>query len=233
MKRIFTTLAQKWPEYLLEILVITIGILGAFSLNSWNENRVSREVEQTLLIDLRSDLEKTITNFRHDTVINSSYLRNIETIQRFIDEDLPYTELLDSCFGSLAGWRSPYITSTAYETLKSRGIEIIQDRNLRNAIVNLFEGELTFITSDYDRAEWVLYESDMIPFHTKNIRRLDDPANKLARPNDFESLKKNVEFINLLSMSARLRKIGIGHYQKSLESLIEVLAQIDQQLHES
>ena len=45
-KRNLQTLRKKWIAYLLEIIVITISILGAFALESWRENLEKALIEK-------------------------------------------------------------------------------------------------------------------------------------------------------------------------------------------
>ena len=58
MKLIITILKQKWAEYFLEIIVIIIGVLGAFSLNNWKEYREEKSQEFELLQNLKDDFTK-------------------------------------------------------------------------------------------------------------------------------------------------------------------------------
>lgn len=58
MKRIISTIQQKWPEYLLEVFVITIGILAAFTLNNWNEGRKQKHELSRILSLVMEDLQK-------------------------------------------------------------------------------------------------------------------------------------------------------------------------------
>ena len=64
MKRILSILKDKWPEYILEILVITIGILGAFALNNWNEGRNEnlqrQELVRSIIVDLKIKKEEIL-----------------------------------------------------------------------------------------------------------------------------------------------------------------------------
>ena len=52
MRKLFETLKRKWTEYLLEILVIVIGIIVAFTLNNWNLNRTNLEKNGVLVSNL-------------------------------------------------------------------------------------------------------------------------------------------------------------------------------------
>jgi len=72
MKRIYSILKEKWPEYILEILVITIGIFGAFALNTWNESNISSAYEQKQLSFLKSELDENINQL--DGVISNNEL---------------------------------------------------------------------------------------------------------------------------------------------------------------
>ena len=63
MKKIIKLLQSKWREYLIEIAVIIIGILLAFALNNWNENRKQRQDEVYFLSKLKSNLKEDVKLF--------------------------------------------------------------------------------------------------------------------------------------------------------------------------
>ena len=58
MKKILQNLKENWITYGFETLVVIVGILGAFALNNWNEERLARKQQVITLKDLQSDLSK-------------------------------------------------------------------------------------------------------------------------------------------------------------------------------
>ena len=55
MKKIIEHLKENWIRHGFETLVVTVGILGAFTLNHWNEERKDRSMEKDFLRDNQND----------------------------------------------------------------------------------------------------------------------------------------------------------------------------------
>ena len=58
MKRIIEHLKLEWWKYELETLVVKVGILGAFTLNNWNDSRKDKIIEQEIYKNLQTSLRK-------------------------------------------------------------------------------------------------------------------------------------------------------------------------------
>lgn len=88
MHKIIDHLRAEWYKYLLEILVITIGILGAFILNNWNENRKLQDASeihlQVLIQEMRADLaelKSLNTSMNANLTASEILMKQFKTIQ--------------------------------------------------------------------------------------------------------------------------------------------------------
>ena len=223
--------ASKYMLYAIgEIILVVIGILIALSINNWNQNRKLQNEELKLLSDLKTNLETTYKNFIGDTIYNFESIAKYNNIQSYIDKDLPYSNKLDKAFGEFTFWNSPYITSTAYKTLQTKGLDIIKNQQLKKDIVNIYDVHFTILTQDYDKSEWNLNTVVVTPFISKHIRRYNDASLSVARPNNFKSLKQNEEFINILSMLIRQRKRGLEFYKEVMTATTKLIIDIETEI---
>jgi hypothetical protein len=101
MKRILTTLIKKWPEYLLEILVITIGILGAFTLNSWNEGRKENDRLQKHRERLISALNQDLNILAGIDSANTAYKKSIMTYIDYLSSETINMDILKQKMDSM------------------------------------------------------------------------------------------------------------------------------------
>ena len=135
MKRIFTILSQKWPEFLLEIIVITIGILGAFALNSWNENRKDRIKEQQVIGQLISDYESNLAQLEEKMAMRESMIKAARSYLNAIDNPE------EANHDSLASYLALMILDPTYEPISndlisSGNIRLIKNDTLRLLLSN-------------------------------------------------------------------------------------------------
>lgn len=81
MRKLINTLKEKWAEYILEILVITIGIVGAFLLNNWNENVKANNQQKEIISNLHEEFETNLVSLEKQITRLNKKIRACSQIQ--------------------------------------------------------------------------------------------------------------------------------------------------------
>lgn len=169
MRQIYNTLKAKWSEYLLEILVITIGILGAFALNSWNENRKLRQKEAGLIKEINFEFKENRRQL--ESVINGQ--KNSLKSTNWLIEEWPFTEKTDNdslkyhFLNSLSTWTFNSAQSNLNTIINSGSFDIIQNDSLRQILV-----QWEYVLNDYKEEEnrnMEFFNNEYIPFFQRHI----------------------------------------------------------------
>ncbi|MEO0728131.1 MAG: hypothetical protein AAFZ63_26530 [Bacteroidota bacterium] len=131
--------ARNWRTYTFEFLSIFVAVVSAFALNNWNENRRDHRAETKILTEILHGLEKDIEDVRlnvwgHEQGLNAcAYFRRVVLTQETNVDSFQH-----HYFYFIRDFISVQNTS-GYETLKSRGLELIRNDSLRTNIISLYE----------------------------------------------------------------------------------------------
>jgi hypothetical protein len=223
MKRILSTLKEKWPEYILEILVITIGIYGAFELNNYGINKDRERIELEILKGSKTEL---IADLK-DITINMEDLRKSEVafdlIIDVLENDGPYHDSLSKHFNyTLLPMHFVHSTSS-FETLKSKGLDIISNGDLRTKLISLYDSQYDlFLQAEAEELAEVQYGMrHILSGRFESAFNYDGTFAGKMVPLDFESLKKDQEYLYFIKTQQNRTRSYQNYFYETLKNSVE------------
>ncbi len=130
---------KNWKKYTFEFLSIFIAVISAFALNNWNDNRNNRNAENKILSEINNGLKKDLEDARLNITGHKTGLNAVEYFRNLIaNKPIAKDSIIFHYFNLTRDFVSIQNTS-GYETLKSRGLELIRNDSLRTNIISLYE----------------------------------------------------------------------------------------------
>lgn len=128
-----------WIKHGFETLYVIVGILVAFSLEDWNENRKANNTEIYILNELISGLSADSSTFSFNNAKHNQAIRSCEIILNALNGDEVYNDSLAFHFAAINYYTILGSNRGAYESLKSMGFETISNKSLRLQIIDIYE----------------------------------------------------------------------------------------------
>jgi hypothetical protein len=205
---------RSWKYYLFEILVVFLGIMAAFGLNSWRENLQENNLEEKYLTGLNNDLNKNITELTGLIEIAEDNKNAIQKIVGMISKNDYQTDTIIHHSVRMAYLFEFNQNSVTFETLKASGnIQIISEYDLRNKVVEVYR-EYSRITR-FDNMYRKYIDDYVIPFLWKNIDMITGEPVSI-------NFVKQVEFKNVLTGYLLMLTQQIDGYKQGLEKSKEL-----------
>ena len=148
MKKIINHLKDNWIRHGFETLYVIVGILIAFSLNDWNENRKARITEISILNELIIGLSSDSVSLKFNIDMHNQAIKSCEIVLKALNEVEEFNDSLAHHFAAVHYYTVLASARGAYESLKSMGFESISNKSLRIMIIDLYDKWYTILQTN-------------------------------------------------------------------------------------
>lgn len=209
----------KYLKYAIgEIILVMIGILLALQVNDWNENRKNRRYEREILSIISQ-------NLKNDSIALTIELNKSKASNELTDRLLKrvgsgnYGDSLNNWLGKIISFERFKSQSSAFEVLKSKGIDIISDKDLRLALISYYDERVPNVYEVFDDVE-ESFKKDWEPIIREEF--LDYKWREYAIPADTEAFLKKQSTISFLKLYRENRFSSQPYINGALEKISEI-----------
>ena len=212
-----------------EIILVVIGILIALQINTWNEERGSKNLERQLLSEMHNELEVDYSHFKKKIANSRTKLEATQSLIKVIDQKIPYHDSLNVTFSKVVIYTSFFPSTSTHETITNTGISILSNDTLRLKIQQLYNTTYKFVVSvDEWRADF--YFSEIASFNIDYFKEFSwwDPS----IPIDGPSLLNDTRYYNILKTEKVMATQEIHVYQDAIKKVDELMDLIHSEINE-
>ena len=220
---------KKYLTYALsEIVLVVIGILIALQINTWSENKKQIKKEEKVLQQFKNELDEDLLILDEIITSNKFVIKSCNELIKHLENNMPYNDSLSLYFDR---WASPNVlefNGSTYQNLTTTGPELLRNEHLRKSILKLynFSYKKAKTYNDYFRGD---FHSFIAPIQLQNVEAVE--WGKSSIPIDYESLKKNVLFINALKWSKNGHQSNNKEFGKLSETINSNIEMINTELN--
>jgi len=169
-----------------EILLVMIGILLAFQVDSWNEDRLRRKHELNYYKNVRHQLVDDSTNIYSNRGFNQRYLRQFNYAIDIIEEnDLSQIDSLGRIMINLTEYSDFDRQGNIYETLVTSGeIKLLKNQDIIEAIRAL-EGRYIYMNR-MENIHWDVIMQDVLPAISSTLKFTNTQVKDIEQAYSYE-----------------------------------------------
>ena len=241
-----------------EIFLVMIGILLALQVNNWNNQRLKKQLEKTILKQIRSDINEMLIDIKGDYESLGMGIKSHLNIKDYFEKDLVYHDSMCFDFEWLIRDEYMYPITSAYDNLKKEGLALITNDSIRIQIQEAYAYVLPRISKQHpffpDLGEFFhdFYENNFTPNTDSTLvynyklygedfkypRKASFEGNEFYVyrgyvPNDYSELKANSKFMFLMSKAEGFRFWKHNRYGRAIEILEDLDKMITDELKDN
>lgn len=224
----------RFRRYTFEFLSIFIAVISAFALNNWNEDRRDRHAEHELLSEIRNGLIKDKIDMAINVFGHQEGLKACNFWQSLINNE---SVVQDSMFFRMLNLHRDFISiqnRAGYESLKSKGLELIRNDSLRVQIITFYEYDfatLKTLEENYEEMQFHRNYFDTFSSILGPYMRFGDNGQFIGvtTPLRISDAERNILLLSLWKIRAN-RHFALGYYQEVEKKTDQLIAQIGMEL---